>query len=789
MAFFKHLKVLAPLLAAVIVVACAGVSLSGYTLPVYEVEVEAATVEEEEQEEEEESPIGQGDWDLEDGVYRGTGVGYSGNVVVDVTIENRTITAIEIVSYVDDEAYFRLALSVIDSILETQTLDVDVVSGATYSSNGIINAVRNALTGEEDDSETAETDPAGTTEIEDVEDASAYNDGTYYGTGTGFGGTLKVKVVIAGGIITSIEVVSNNDDAAYFNRAVALLDTIIETQSTNVDTVSGATYSSVGLITAVRNALAQAAVDGDTTETTETTETEDTAASDSVSAADVEIAAEGNFPYPDGTYTGTAEGWGGEITVSITLSNGTLTGIEVLSHEDETASYYNRATAVITSIIAAQSTDVDVVSGATYSSNGIIGAVEAALAKAEAAANVDTQDSGSDAQTEAQTDTETETGSDAAEGSEDTQEADEGELYNNGSYTGTARCVDTEDGEFDYILGLTVTIENDTITAITDVTEDGVVYTEGTENKTYIKRAVEGRSFYTGVVEQILSLGILDDLSVLNLDTETISDDSNTINAVSGATYSSESIYNAVWDALEQAKKSGTENSSETDAQADSADGEDGAGSADSGDTETGADAAGSDDTESSAGSGDAETDTDAAGSDDTETGAGSTDSGDTETDAGGSAADSDSADASDETGSEAESSTGGVLYSNGTYTGSASCVDTEDGEFDYVLGVTITIENDVITSISNVTEDGVEYTEGTENKTYIKRAVEGRSSYTGVAAQILSLGLIDSTTVLNLDTDNLSSASNTINAVSGATYSSESLFNAVLNALEKAKI
>lgn len=760
MAFFKHLKVLAPLLAAVIVVACAGVSLSGYTLPVYEIEVEAATVEEEEEEEEEELQIGQGDWDLEDGVYRGTGVGYSGDVVVDVTIENRTITAIEIVSYEDDEAYFRLALSVIDSILETQTLDVDVVSGATYSSNGIINAVRNALTGEVDDSETAETDPIGTTEIEDVEDASAYNDGTYYGTGTGFGGTLKVKVVIEDGLITSIEVVSNNDDAAYFNRAVALLDTIIETQSTNVDTVSGATYSSVGLITAVRNALAQAAVDGDTTETTDE---EDTATSDSVSISDVEIAQEGNFPYPDGTYTGTAEGWGGDITVSITLSNGTLTGIEVLSHEEETASYYNRATAVITSILTAQSTDVDVVSGATYSSNGIIGAVEAALAKAEAAANTDAADSGTDPQTETQTDTETETGADAAGSSETTEETQEGELYNNGSYTGTARCVDTEDGEFDYILGLTVTIENDTITAITDVTEDGVVYTEGTENKTYIKRAVEGRSSYTGVVEQILSLGILDDLSVLNLDTETISDDSNTINAVSGATYSSESIYNAVLDALEQARKSDSESTSDADSEADAqADGDDpedadtGTASADAGDAETGAD------------SGDAETGTDG--------------SGDTGTDVG-------SADTDEETDTEEESSTGGVLYSNGTYSGSASCVDTEDGEFDYVLGVTITIENDTITSISNVTEDGVVYTEGTENKTYIKRAVEGRSSYTGVAAQILSLGLIDNTTVLNLDTDNLSSAANTVNAVSGATYSSESLFNAVLNALEKAKI
>lgn len=40
-----------------------------------------------------------------------------------------------------------------------------------------------------------------TLSLADVQDAAAYKDGTYYGTGTGFGGTLKVKVVISGGKI------------------------------------------------------------------------------------------------------------------------------------------------------------------------------------------------------------------------------------------------------------------------------------------------------------------------------------------------------------------------------------------------------------------------------------------------------------------------------------------------------------------------------------------------------------------------------------------------------------
>ena len=41
----------------------------------------------------------------------------------------------------------------IDKIIEGQTLDVDTVSGATFSSRGIISAVKNALTGEKDTSD------------------------------------------------------------------------------------------------------------------------------------------------------------------------------------------------------------------------------------------------------------------------------------------------------------------------------------------------------------------------------------------------------------------------------------------------------------------------------------------------------------------------------------------------------------------------------------------------------------------------------------------------------------
>ena len=52
----------------------------------------------------------------------------------------------------EDAAFFGRAKGVIDKILSGQKTDVDVVSGATYSSRGIISAVKNALTGEKDTS-------------------------------------------------------------------------------------------------------------------------------------------------------------------------------------------------------------------------------------------------------------------------------------------------------------------------------------------------------------------------------------------------------------------------------------------------------------------------------------------------------------------------------------------------------------------------------------------------------------------------------------------------------------
>lgn len=89
-------------------------------------------------------------FDKEDGTYTGTGTGFRGTIKVSVQIKDRKITAIDILECSDDGGYVSRAKGVIEDIIAAQSLEVDTVSGATFSSRGILRAVKNALTGETD---------------------------------------------------------------------------------------------------------------------------------------------------------------------------------------------------------------------------------------------------------------------------------------------------------------------------------------------------------------------------------------------------------------------------------------------------------------------------------------------------------------------------------------------------------------------------------------------------------------------------------------------------------------
>lgn len=201
-----------------------------------------------------------------------------------------------------------------------------------------------------------------------------YKDGVYIGTGAGYGGTVKVQMTVSGGKITNLEILSHSETSGYLNRAKKLLDTILEKQGTDgVDTVSGATKSSNGLLTAINACISQAQGGADTSKTGSTG-----GGGGGTGASTKPEGEDFSGALKDGTYTGSASGYSGTTKVTVTVSGGKITNITIDSHGD-TSSYFNSAKGVISKMIEKQSTDVDAVSGATYSSWGIINAVADAL--------------------------------------------------------------------------------------------------------------------------------------------------------------------------------------------------------------------------------------------------------------------------------------------------------------------------------------------------------------------------------------------------------------------------
>ena len=88
--------------------------------------------------------------------------------------------------------------------------------------------------------------------------------------------------------------------------------------------------------------------------------------------------------YKDGTYTGSAEGFGGNVDVKVTIEAGKISSVDITAAEKEDGAYLAMAEDIIPSIISAQSADVDIVSGATITSEAVIEAVQDCLSQASA---------------------------------------------------------------------------------------------------------------------------------------------------------------------------------------------------------------------------------------------------------------------------------------------------------------------------------------------------------------------------------------------------------------------
>lgn len=86
-----------------------------------------------------------------------------------------------------------------------------------------------------------------------------YTDGVYTGSANGFGGVIEVEAEIKDGVIETLTIVSaEHEDKAYLDAARKVIDDIVEQQTADVDTVSGATFSSSGIRDAAAKALEKA---------------------------------------------------------------------------------------------------------------------------------------------------------------------------------------------------------------------------------------------------------------------------------------------------------------------------------------------------------------------------------------------------------------------------------------------------------------------------------------------------------------------------------------------------
>ena len=333
-----------------------------------------------------------------DGTYQGSGTGFGGMITVQVTVSGGKITAVDILSASGETgSYFASAQGVVSKVLSSQSPNVDAVSGATYSSNGIIQAVQNALS-QAGNSDSATPTPTPKPAKKPKKDTSvSYKDGVYEGQAEGFDGTVTVKVTIKNGKIKKISN-TNTDTPEFFNKAwKTIKSNVISRQSTSeIDTVSGATFSSNGILGALSQALSKADQSGTTDSKEEDiTPTPTTVPDETVTPIPTEIPQPTKTPdnpsdeqpvvnlLKDGTYTGSAMGYSGQVNITLTIKDGKIT--EVTNTNSDTRSFFNKAwRSIQPKILEKQSTEgIDTVSGATFSSMGILDASKIALEQAK----------------------------------------------------------------------------------------------------------------------------------------------------------------------------------------------------------------------------------------------------------------------------------------------------------------------------------------------------------------------------------------------------------------------
>lgn len=187
---------------------------------------------------------------------------------------------------------------------------------------------------------------------------SKYKAGTYTGVAEGFGGDLNVKVTLSEDSITAVEVVSHGETEGIGTKAIeSLPDTIVKANSTEVDTVAGATVSSKAIIAAVNDAIKEF------------------------------TGSKSTGKIKDGVYTSEVTGFQGPLKVEVAIKDSKIAEVKVLENVETNGIGTKALDALPAKIVEHQSVGIDVLTGATVSSKALLSAVTDALEQAGADMN------------------------------------------------------------------------------------------------------------------------------------------------------------------------------------------------------------------------------------------------------------------------------------------------------------------------------------------------------------------------------------------------------------------
>ena len=305
-------------------------------------------------------------------VYTGSAQGMFCQIEAEITVSEGKIVDVALTGAEETPALGGKVLEEMPAkIVEAQSADVDGIAGATITSNAVKDAVKEAMTaaGLLEAAEPAVDDVAeGTAEMPPVVDgdnaaigdAAVVDAAVYTGKATGMG-EVTAELIIADGHIVGVNLTGDNETPGIGSKAIEELPSkIVEAQSADVDGVAGATITSNAIKEAVKAAMAEAGLE---------------AADDAALTVALEDAA-------DGTYAAAAQGFGGDITVEVTLSGGKIANVKIVGDSETPGLGAVAVEKMPAQLLEAQSADVDGVAGATVSSSAIRAAFGDALAKA-----------------------------------------------------------------------------------------------------------------------------------------------------------------------------------------------------------------------------------------------------------------------------------------------------------------------------------------------------------------------------------------------------------------------